>query len=145
MQYPRCHIWPCVLNSPQKCYVARFWKFCSSRASRQLNSKNLGPSISKVYIFWKQISWGIQIWHVKCSRVRYQNVVTNWNLIFRTKKWKIFRIHIFLTVILPLIPNHIWIPLEISFQKMYNSMRFLFLTIKIFASKNMQILITNNG
>ena len=39
---------------------------CTSRASRQFNLRNLGPTISKVYIFWKKISWGIQISPVCC-------------------------------------------------------------------------------
>ena len=54
-----------------KRYITRFWKFCTSRASRQFNLQNLSPTISKVYIFWKEISWGIQIWHSIWYRVRY--------------------------------------------------------------------------
>ena len=69
-----------------KRYVTRFWKFCTSRASRQLNLRKLGPTISKVYIFWKKISWGIEIWHQKWSRVKCKDFVTNYILIFEGQK-----------------------------------------------------------
>ena len=77
-----------------KRYITRFWKCCTSRASRQLNLRNLSPTISKVYIFWKEISWGIQIWHQKWSRVKYKDFVTNLFVILRAKKLKVFKIHI---------------------------------------------------
>ena len=52
-------------------YVARFWNVHTFRASSELYSKNVSPTLSKVYIFWKEIWWGIQIWLWKWGRVRY--------------------------------------------------------------------------